>query len=327
MKVPHAISKKYGIPEEQGKCRDVPRVWLSYQGPKKFQFVSTITAMIVSAALPEEGQKRYSRAVTQSELAQISGLGSRSTVTRRLVRFYDAGDGLRVLSRRRRFATANAYAFGAIGRSAAETVEKYHSPTPAELASHAETGALWCADPEYGVAGFKGVPRWIWDARIPISDTARMVLTYYCMCGLLERGECHPRQSVVARALGISVRTVYEANQALAAEGIIRVAHPKPIRRQDGSLCRGPARIVYLPMRSLSAEEAAAEKERLVEAQKRRRDLQYWQQTQQAHQELLDAWTGKEHNLNAFWKELRKRLLLAGIPRQAINDLIPRPSD
>ena len=338
MKIPAQLAR-FQIPEEQAKCRDVPRVWLAYAGPDKFQFVSTIMAMVVSAALPEEGQKRlaqsdsrpardWSRAITQRELAQISGLGSRSTVTRRLVKLYsDHQAGRRILARERRFAAANRYSFGAITQSAEETNEKYHSPTAAELAAHPDTGKFWNAAPNFGTAGFKAVPRWAWDSRLPLSDTARAVFTYYCFCGLLDRGECHPRQSTVAAALGISIRTVYKANLDLAALGIIRVAHPRPQRRSDGSLCRGPARIVLLPMRALSADEAAAERARLLEAQQRRHGDSFWAQAQTLHNQLLDAWTGQDHNLNAFWKEIRRRCLLAAIPRKVVDELIPRAPD
>ncbi len=109
--------------------------------------------------------------------------------------------------------------------------------------------------PKFVIVGFKVVPWLVCDSRFPLSVIARAVFTYYCFCGLLDSGVCQPKQSTVAQAVGISIRTLYKANLELATLGIIRVVHPMPQHR-DGRLCGMPSRIIFLPMHSLSVTES-----------------------------------------------------------------------
>ena len=92
-------------------------------------------------------------------------------------------------------------------------------------------------------------------------------------------------------------------------------------------MIRGPQRIVYLPIRTLTQEEAQAERDRFIVAQRALRDVAEANRASALHQELLTAWTGKEHALRAFWNEIRRQMASSGIMRQTINALIPRPPE
>lgn len=341
------MRSQFGIGDDGDKCRAFPRAWLSYCGPRKASFLATIYSMIAAGALPEHGQKNWRRQVPQAELGTSCGLASRASYTRRVSAI--ANDpGLvpgapapnpayqsparyqrpSLLFRARQFGAANKYFFGDVAQAwqMERNPDRYQAPSSAELAGDPRTGHLF--SPRAGrTGGFKDVPRWIFDARLPLNDTARMVLTYYVLCGLLESGEVHPRQATVAAMLGITARSVYTANKALAALGLIRVAHPKPRRNAEGGMVRGPARIVYLPMRVLSAGEAAVEAKRLLDAHRRYGHDRFWNAVVRAHDALLGAWMGHDHTLAAFRREIRRRLLLDAIPQQVLDDLIPSPPD
>lgn len=319
---------------------------MSYKGPRKAQFLTTVYSMIAAGALPEQGQKHWRRPATQARLAGSCGLASRASYTRRVSDIANdpkLAPGARehashesparyqrpsLLHRWRGFAAPNRYEWGEVARSwqVKEGLECYRAPSSAELAAHPTTGHLF--DQAAGrTGGFKDTPVWLWDARLPLTDTARLVMTYYVACGLMEQGEVHPRQATVARMVGISPRSVYTANRQLAAIGLIRVAHPKLRAAPDGSMVRGPARIIYLPMRVLSSEEAQAEAKRLQDAQRRYRHDSYWNAVLMAHDALLGAWMGHDHTLDAFRREIRRRLLLKGVPAKVLDDLIPAPPD
>lgn len=293
--------------------------------------------MIMAEVLPGDGDhKNWTRKqVRQDELAKMSRI-SRPSFTRRLSRCanqHGAADPrlnpvYEFVGRRRLFGRPNAYQLGkhlpaCASRPKRRDLNLYSYPHPADLASHPQSGPLF--DPD-GPGGFQRIPRWMWHAKLPVSNNARLVMTYYAMHGLLERGECHPRQSTVARALGISVRSVHRANREWAAIGIIRVAHPKPDVKPDGSLRRGPQIIVYLPLRTLSREEAALEAERLQRARHRllADQQRWWAGVEAIHARLLHEWAGGEHSLAAFHNRLRRELEQAGIPGGVIQVLVPR---
>ena len=125
---------------------------------------------------------------------------------------------------------------------------------------------------------------------------------------------------------------MYNANGELAAIGLIRVAHPKPRIGADGSYVRGPQKIVYLPIRTLTTEEADYERQRLLFAIHATRGgpAPPWMvpRLQELHGALLTDWLGKEHSLGAFWNELRRRAVGEGIfLRDVINRLVPSPPE
>jgi len=87
---------------------------------------------------------------------------------------------------------------------------------------------------ENGELDFSGtfdLPEWVWHPALGVSDTARLVLTYYIAAGLITdrgvdgkpKGWIQPKQRTVARRLGISTKTVHKADRELEAIGIIRV--------------------------------------------------------------------------------------------------------
>lgn len=361
LRTPEHLQKEFGIPADAGHGRAISRVILAYAGTHKKQFLGTIMPMVMAGALPEYGQKlRQYNEVTQDEMAKMAGLGSRSTFTRRVslftrmdpdlqpkqsrrrdgttgdVKKRRKGTTAQLLDRHRNFARANRYSLlMPTGRDESRP-DRWLPPSLRDLKEDAGTSALF-DEGAYGFKswkGFKDIPLWVWDHRLPLSDTARMVLTYYILCGLLDqdghghiRGEIHPKQETVAKALGLSRRSVYTANKALEALRIIRVAHPKPIVTAGGQYVRGPARILYLPVRQLTREEAKAERERYTTALRKIRDTRAASAAEDVHRALLEAWEGQEHCLRAFWNELSRRLHAAGIERATIAALVPSPPE
>jgi hypothetical protein len=371
LRTPEHLQKKFGIPAEAGNGRAIPRVLLAYSGPRKKQFLATTISMIMGGALPEHGQKRRQyRLISQDDLARMCNL-TRSTFTRRVSSFANPdigwsdadrekqslrqkeiarGKGKQIhdrprrrdrhsghlVNRRRQFAEPNRYNLRLPVMMNPEKPDQHFIGSLRDIKEDAAVSHLF-DDNAVGFKSwdsFKDIPRWVWDSRLPLSYKARLVFSYYVMCGLLDkdkktgrvRGEVHPKQRTVAAALGMSVRTVYAANNELQEIGLIRIAHPKPIVTA-GQYVRGPARIIYLPVRQLSQEEATAERERYGKALAAMRDTAHAITAGKLHHELLDAWQGKEHSLGAFWNELRRRLADAGIDRQSVNGLVPRPPE
>lgn len=416
------MQRDYGIPADAGRGRAVPRLLFRYQGDDKFQFLATLICMTVHGALPELGGKeRESRLVTQDEMAAGSGL-TRPTFTRRLSRFAPADD--RVSPEQRRKLSARMRQVRG-GKDSAETSTRRAAPvemvqrdrqfalpnryqyllprTLEEIRQHPGFAHLWNTEGNKWKHSFKVIPGWLWDPRLPLTDTARVVLTYYFCCGILDKnrggtiGMVHPRQDLVARSCGISVKQVYLANRELQGIGVdvagkpwraskwgvrrgdrwlswhttptaarqaaykvagwdgigaessstavevaemppvclIRVAHPKPQVRTDSCartrFQRGPAKILYLPVRQLTAEEARAERDRLQTAilwhTQGRTAGGMMALAQTVHRDLLSAWEGQEHALGTFWKECRKRMASAGVYRSLIEELIPSPPE
>lgn len=425
LKTPDTIRERFGIEPELGRGRAVPRVLFSYHGPAKAELLASLVALTIHGELPAWGDsRRGQREMPQHQLAAGAGV-SRSTLTRRLSRFAPLVDfpedqrqrlsrggkerarrrGLRVragelaprrlpvaviLHRRQRFAQPNRYSYALPQRRDPDRPERWFPPTLEQLAAHPEFRGLFR---EIGLAsGYKHVPEWLFDPRLPLSDTARLVMTYYALTGLLERGETHPRQATVARACGIDERTLYaahlELNGDLRADGapagsppkwgvriagtiatiawysgpeadvrarahaerenalansqqptangrsyeafaiapiaLIRVAHfPARFNPHNRTWKPPRQRIIYLPMRLLSREEAEREKTRFRRAVEAFSRQPWAARARTLHAELLAAWTAQEHTLQGFWSEFRRRCHSAGISREAAAALCP----
>ena len=237
-----------------------------------------------------------------------------------------------LIHRQRRFTKPNVYGYQMPETRVDNKPDDYYPPTLADLLEDPATSPFFDAQARGFKSwdSFKDVPQWLWDSRLPLSHIERLVMTYYFMAGLGSKddagkmiGEVHPKQETIQEALGISRRTIYKANKRLAAIGLIRVFHPEPRMTPDG-LRRGPAGILYLPIRTLTTEEATSERTRYAKCLARLRTQREEQRAAQCHRELLDAWTGKEHSMAAFWNELRRRLRDADIGRADIDLLVPR---
>lgn len=375
LKTPEHITRQFGIEATAGQDRAVPRILFAYGDRRtKARFLATTISLIMSGALPEEGQRRtWSRSVTQGELAAMCGI-ARETYTRRLSEFANPdeawtverrlaqrdrtlllhqkrGHGLHekqrpvrpnistLIRRRRRFMRPNAYN-PALPAGSGKNPANWHWPKLADLMATSSTREVF-EDPgaSFKIGGHKRIPMWVWDKRLPLSNTARLVLSYYFFCGLLDRrngrvfGMVHPMQSTVARALGLSVKSVYNANQELSSPQIalIRVFHRKPTVLPDGRFYWPPVEILYLPTRQLSHDEAEAERNRLRRAlDATRATAAPWMvsRLKELHEELLKAWAGQEHSLSAFWSAVRKRSIAEGIHQSAvINQLLPLPPE
>jgi hypothetical protein len=361
---PDNLRRNYGIPPEEGRMRALPRWPLAFSPqpetdstvrlsererrrlpPKKKDFLGAHFALIMAGVMPAEGDRPNwtPKSETQARLAARLGI-SRPTFTRRMSRMSNphgkaaqdpnAQPAHPFFHRERRFGAPNRYEFDAhyvadrASRPQRDYSVAFSHPTVSDLRAHPSSGHLFHGETPAG--GYKLVPKWIYDPRLPVSELARLVMTYYFMCGLQEKKECHPKQSTVGARVGLSVRSVRRANAELAAVGLIRVAHPKPVEHPDGRIERGPQIIIYLPGKTLSHEEAQEEFRRLLAA-KNGLQAQYrafWEGIESVHAAILHEWTGKEHRIAAFHRTVREELARRGVPREAIDALIPsQPSD
>ena len=340
---PPELESRFGL-ASGAKERALPRFWLVYKGPHKSKLLSTVWAMTMAGALPDHHQDlKWKRKVYQTDLARMAGSFARETFTRRLRHFSNAYDwlprpyapGPRLIFRRRRFHDPNRYYLSHDIASSSRMIQAnqkgtpgaqapagcYIPPSPAELAAHETWGHLW--DGSAQMTGYDKVPRWVWDPKFPLTEKSRLVFTYYIHCGILRRGMVKPRQAKISEALGLSLKTIRAANSELASYGLIRVAQQKAIVTEPGEHRRGPAKIVYLPMRQVTTAEANAEKSRLLALQKQRQADSYWNKVWAEFSALSQSWQGKEHTMGGFRSEIRVRLLAAGVPRHNVNIYFP----
>lgn len=270
-----------------------------------------------------------------------------------------------LIHRRRRFMQPNHYEPG-FGHLYKARPNDWFPPRPEDLAARPELGKFFRAVAGQGdwweglkpakEPGFKHIPLWLWDPALPLSWKARLVMTFYFLCGLGSKhkktgkiiGTVKPSQLHVARALGFGrqkpcTRTVYKANKELAALGLIRVAYEKRkdaqgnvIKTKDGRVMTANQIIVYLPIRYLSEEEAAEERERLKLMDKIRQftlqeDRNAWMasRVKELHEKHLRAYMGREHqhptDLATFWKAVTYAAIAEGIQLRVVRSLIPAP--
>ena len=155
--------------------------------------------------------------------------------------------------------------------------ECYHAPTLTQLLEDGDTGEWW--DPKATwCTGFKDVPAWIWDPRLKdpddpeksLGDIPRVLMSYYWLKGLADDGELALMRDVVARDCGICPSSVTTNNQKISRLGdgtIFRVVPRGGCKRDDGSYEPAkPTLILYLPLRTISHEDAEAERKRYATA-------------------------------------------------------------
>jgi hypothetical protein len=221
----------------------------------------------------------------------------------------------------------------------------FHGPTIEQLAGDPRLKEWF--DLEFGYEGFKGTSCYIWDPELrdpddesaPLGVIERLVMTAYEHFGLMEEfkdargrttkaaGILKIKQPKIAEYLGISTKSVYNANQKWAKLGILRIAHDR--EEIEGGWNSAPQIVLYLPTRTLTEAEAQIEEVRMRsavaelvkrEAAQKRAQLE---KALQVHLELLSAWRGREHCMRAFWKEVGRRLKAAGIDADLITRTIP----
>lgn len=317
----------------------------------KLQVLATLQSMVMARVLPAYGMKRTAlRQVTQKKLAAMAGLGSRSSYTRRVSSIASdnrstatSADRLPALiHRRRNFAAPNNYDLAlpsaVCSQGCVDPAHCSHERAagawfPPKLKELQRTAAHIAAlftdtDEEYSGAGYGETPAFVWDERVPVSDTARVVLTYYGSLKLFEKGKIEKcRQSLVARRCGISTRQVRRANAEWAAIGVLRIAHPTPEIR-DGRLVRGPQIVIYVPGRQWSREDSTRELARMqhkAEGARSDGNALWIEKALLLSQELTRAWEGTERGRMAYWRELRTRLAGAGLNPFLIDRLVPKP--
>jgi len=361
VRTPEHLRSKYGLPERTGAAF-VPRVYFHYNGEDKARKLSTVIVMTVAGCLRAHGADRsWNHKVTQAKLAARSGLARRETITRRisLMATDRIHTGAALVHRKRRGIHPDMYS-PALPESLCfqgctdpaqcshkRRSEKYYAPALEQLMANEETKQFWQQCCDIGSKGYKDIPYWIFDERLPLNDNDRLVFVFYLFCGLLDpsnnqemkkkkegkfyrvKGVVNPKQETVAKACGLSIETVRTCNKHLAALGLIQVGYSqvRKIQTAAGEDFRsGPQRIVYAPSLTLGWEEAVLEHDRLLaaaNAARRDSNANWIEKAIALHAEHLRAWQGDRHRMEAFWRHIRTVYAQAGISQFLIDSLVP----
>ena len=218
------------------------------------------------------------------------------------------------------------------------------------------SAALAC---ELRLNGFGKVPEWVWHPNLGISYIARLVLTYYICCGILDKGWVQVHQRKVALALGISIKTLFRVECELESVGLLRVVGQKRGTSPENKTWlpydpdwRTINKILFLPIRKMTDAEIQAERRRMVEARRalhalrkisrqRLRKLQisdarraelaqkrftlslYACRAARIAREVVRSYEGLTARMNEIWAAIQQKLLQAGIERKLILTLIP----
>jgi hypothetical protein len=95
--------------------------------------------------------------------------------------------------------------------------------------------------------------------------------------------------------------------------------------RSDGSVGyrRRPSKVVYVADKKFTHQLAAEEMERFITAAQGLSDPAWRAKAEGIHTALLRAWIDTERHLQTLWRESRKQMAEAGIPRHILDTLIP----
>jgi hypothetical protein len=202
---------------------------------------------------------------------------------------------------------------------------------------------------ELKLNGYKGIPKWVWHPSLGISYKARLVLTWYICCGILETGWVQVHQWKAAKACGISIKTLYNKERELERVGLIRVVGQKRLTQQGLGMYpdwRSLNKILFLPVRTMTDEEIAAERLRRVRARRELHEVRKvvrmrlrrmriadeekrFQLALQActvarvHRTIVASLKGQTSRVNVIWDAVRQKLQEAGIEPRLIAALIP----
>lgn len=268
---------------------------------------------------------------------------------REVKRFFDPAKAAAARDRMVRASIASGlpveYTLGIVEIEARRTVY----PTAEELA---EKMPQWF-DANFRSHGFKPISRWIWEPRLldpdtgrPLGTIERLVMSCYEAKGLLDelcdkdgevsspKGWLQIHQKAVAGYLGISTRTLWKCNGKWERLGVLRIVSGKP-RQTESGIRRGAMIVLYMPFRTMTAEESEKERQRVerrvreIVAKEGAQRLLQLLEGKRLHGELLTAWEGREHCMGAFWREWRRQMEGARIFPDLIDKLVPplRPDE
>jgi hypothetical protein len=184
---------------------------------------------------------------------------------------------------------------------------------------------LFKDDGQLNFSGTFDLPEWVWHPALGVSDSARLVLTYYIAAGLITdkgtdgkpKGWIQPKQRTVAKRLGISTKTVHKADRELEAIGIIRVvgkvktrdavtaemkwSREKMAKRDPQENWRKENVILFLPIRTMTDVEILAERRRMMMARRamheQRRMHRHWLRDLQLEDALVKDLAAKRFAL------------------------------
>jgi hypothetical protein len=213
---------------------------------------------------------------------------------------------------------------------------------------------------ELKLNGYKGIPKWVWHPNLGISFTARLVLTWYIFCGILETGWVQVHQEKVARACGISIKTLYNKERELERVGLIRVVGQKRLKQQGLGMYpdwRSLNKILLLPIRTMTDEEIKAERWRMLRARRELHQVRKMVRMRfrrmriageiarnspagdlaekrftlalqsctcaRIHRSVVESLKGQTTRVNVIWDAARQKLQEAGIEPRLIAALIP----
>ena len=212
---------------------------------------------------------------------------------------------------------------------------------------------------ELNLNGFFLCPEWVWHPNLGISYTARLVLSFYIGCGILQPGWVQVHQPKVGKALGMSIKTLYRAERELESIGLIRVVGQKRGRKPELKQWmdypedwRTINKILFLPIRKMTDAEIRAERRRMVAARRalhearrvlrlrlRQRQLDAAKgaqldqkrftlalqacKTSRIARQVVKAHQGQTARMNEVWTKVQEECQKAGVERKLIAALIP----
>ncbi len=247
--------------------------------------------------------------------------------------------GPAILTRCRRWCAPNYYGIRVRRDRHGKGATSFRPASLAMQVKDPEMGHIWDAGKlnVSGFAGWKDVPDWIWHPAFRVNEVTRVLLTAYCVLGMLDvehsgYGVIEKFQAFVADYIGVSLPSVRAAHRELAELGLVRIAHQThPVgerRRPQGWQPEGPVKVLWVPGLVLSQEEAILETERMLAVQARQVSDYARQRFAQAfalHQAVLRAYIGSNRRLMSFWRDLQSRLEAAGIERSLVTQICPLP--
>jgi transcriptional regulator with XRE-family HTH domain len=135
-------------------------------------------------------------------------------------------------------------------------------------------------------------------------------------------------QKQLADLMGCDVNTVAKYEHTLESLMIIRTVYGEVHRNDKGQVTeRDPHKIIWVLDKLMDQETAEREANRFARAcrsaQEAGGDGLAVDRAAHVFGELLRAWQGKEHCLQAFYNEMRRRLISAGISRELQGSLFP----
>ena len=172
--------------------------------------------------------------------------------------------------------------------------------------------------------------------RDSLPDFGRVLASHLILKGIKEENRDQGKaknclevtQQRLADELGMDVNTIAKYERKLEALMIIRIVPGDVHRDASGSITkRDPHKILWILDKLLDEQIADREATRYAtacrQAQQKGHDEAAIGRATAIFRDLLRSWIGREHSLQAFYNEMRRRLASAGVPSELAGCLFP----